>query len=93
MCQDAFGRLPGVAWYITTTDYPSEQRLSDRGVIADRIGETAMDAFLGIDVAFAKRKRLPVAAVRWAADVLMPWRLADRDAPAPPFLRTMCECV
>ena len=68
----------------TTTDHPSEQVLSDRGVIADRIDETAMDAFLGIDVAFAKRKRLPVAAVRWDADVLMPWRLADRDAPAPP---------
>jgi len=84
MCQDAFGRLPGVAWYISTTDHPSEQLLSDRGVIADRIDETAMDAFLGIDVAFAKRKRLPVAAVRWDADVLMPWSLAEHNAPAPP---------
>lgn len=43
-----------------------------------------MDAFVGIDVAFAKRKRLPVAAVRWDAQRLVPWRLADRNAPAPP---------
>lgn len=43
-----------------------------------------MDAFVGIDVAFAKRKRLPVAVVRRDAERLLPWRLAERGVPAPP---------
>lgn len=43
-----------------------------------------MDAFVGIDLAFAKRKRLPVALCAWEAGRLVPRRIAEREAPEPP---------
>src|SRR5882672_4834359 len=43
-----------------------------------------MDAFVGIDVAFAKRKRLPVSICVWDTGRLIPLQIAERDAPLPP---------
>jgi hypothetical protein len=43
-----------------------------------------MDGFVGIDVAFAKRKRLPVCVAAWQHGRLVPFLVADRRAPAPP---------
>ena len=43
-----------------------------------------MDAWVGIDVAFAKRKRLPVSVCVWEGNRLIPRPVADRDAPVPP---------
>jgi len=43
-----------------------------------------VDAFVGIDLAFAKRKRLPVALCSWEAGRLIPRRIAERGAPDPP---------
>jgi hypothetical protein len=43
-----------------------------------------MDGFVGIDVAFAKRKRLPVCLAAWLHGRLVPFPLAERRAPAPP---------
>jgi hypothetical protein len=43
-----------------------------------------MDAFAGIDVAFAKRRRLPVCLCIWENQCLVPLPLGARDAPAPP---------
>jgi hypothetical protein len=43
-----------------------------------------VEAFAGIDVAFAKRKRLPVCLCVWNDCRLIPLPLADRDAPLPP---------
>src|SRR5918993_1481185 len=43
-----------------------------------------MDAFAGIDVAFAKRKRLPVCVATWQHGRLVPLPLADRSAPPSP---------
>ncbi|MFA5910148.1 MAG: DUF429 domain-containing protein [Vicinamibacterales bacterium] len=43
-----------------------------------------MDGFVGIDVAFAKRKRLPVCVATWMHGRLVPFPVADRRAPAPP---------
>lgn len=40
------------------------------------------DAFIGIDVAFAKQKRLPVAVCTWSGERLVPARL--RDLPFEP---------
>lgn len=42
------------------------------------------NAFVGIDLAFAKRKRLPVCLCVWNKERLIPMPLAARDAPAPP---------
>jgi Protein of unknown function (DUF429) len=43
-----------------------------------------VEAFAGIDVAFAKRKRLPVCLCVWNEQRLEPLRLAATDAPQPP---------
>ncbi len=43
-----------------------------------------MEAFAGIDVAFAKRKCLPVCLCVWNDRRLIPLMLAGRDAPPPP---------
>jgi hypothetical protein len=43
-----------------------------------------VEAFAGIDVAFAKRKRLPVCLCVWNDRRLIPLPLAAADAPAPP---------
>lgn len=43
-----------------------------------------MDAFAGIDVAFRKRKRLPVALCIWDADRFVPLPVTERGAPDPP---------
>jgi hypothetical protein len=43
-----------------------------------------VEAFAGIDMAFAKRKRLPVCLCVWNDRRLIPLPLAARDAPAPP---------
>ncbi len=43
-----------------------------------------MEAFVGIDVAFAKKKRLPVCVVTWKQRQLIPLQLVDRLAPLPP---------
>src|SRR5580658_8172723 len=43
-----------------------------------------VEAFAGIDVAFAKRKRLPVCVCVWKNGRLTPLPLAARDAPEPP---------
>ena len=43
-----------------------------------------MDAFAGIDVAFRKRKRLPVALCIWEADRFVPLPVTKRGAPDPP---------
>jgi hypothetical protein len=43
-----------------------------------------VEAFAGIDVAFAKRKRLPVCLCVWNDRRLIPLPLAAGDAPAPP---------
>src|SRR5665213_2367438 len=43
-----------------------------------------MEAFVGIDVAFAKRKRLPVCLCVWEEGRLLPLPLTTADAPAPP---------
>jgi hypothetical protein len=43
-----------------------------------------MEAFAGIDVAFAKRKRLPVCLCTWNDQGLIPLPLAADDAPEPP---------
>jgi hypothetical protein len=43
-----------------------------------------VEAFAGIDLAFAKRKRLPVVVCSWEADRLIPRRVAERSAPDPP---------
>jgi hypothetical protein len=45
---------------------------------------SAMEAFAGIDVAFAKGKRLPVCLCVWNDRRLTPLPLAARDVPAPP---------
>lgn len=42
------------------------------------------DAFAGIDVAFRKRKRLPVALCVWDADRFVPLPVTERGAPDPP---------
>src|SRR5438309_1020735 len=44
----------------------------------------AMDAFVGIDLAFRKRKRLPTSVCIWEAGRLIPLPVADRWAPDPP---------
>lgn len=43
-----------------------------------------MDAFAGIDVAFRKRKRLPVALCIWKEGKLVPLAVKQQDAPDPP---------
>ena len=43
-----------------------------------------MEAFVGIDLAFAKQKRLPVAVCCWEGGLLIPRRLAVRGVPDPP---------
>lgn len=43
-----------------------------------------MEAFAGIDVAFAKRKRLPICLCGWNEGRLIPRLLAVRDAPDQP---------
>jgi len=43
-----------------------------------------VEAFAGIDVAFAKRKRLPVCLCVWNDQRLIPLPLASGDAPEPP---------
>ncbi len=43
-----------------------------------------MEAFAGIDLAFAKRKRLPVCLCVWNEGRLILLPLAARDAPEPP---------
>jgi hypothetical protein len=43
-----------------------------------------VDAFVGIDLAIAKRKRLPLALCVWEQDAVVPRRLAVADAPQPP---------
>lgn len=43
-----------------------------------------MDAWAGIDVAFAKRKRLPVSVCIRDGKRLIPLPVANRDAPVPP---------
>lgn len=43
-----------------------------------------MDAFVGIDLAFAKRKRLPVALCVWESGVLQPRYAALAGTPEPP---------
>ena len=37
-----------------------------------------MEAFAGIDLAIAKKKRLPVAVCSWEAGRLIPRRIAER---------------
>ncbi|MCI0426453.1 MAG: DUF429 domain-containing protein [Nitrospiraceae bacterium] len=44
----------------------------------------SIDAWAGIDVAFAKRKRLPVSVCVWEGNRLIPRPVADRSAPIPP---------
>jgi hypothetical protein len=46
--------------------------------------QMTMDAFAGIDVAFQKGKRLPVAVCTWDADRFVPLPVTGRDAPHPP---------
>jgi hypothetical protein len=43
-----------------------------------------VEAFAGIDVAFAKRKRLPICLCVWNEQRLIPLPLAAGDAPEPP---------
>jgi len=43
-----------------------------------------VDAFVGIDLAFAKRKRLPVALCVWESGVLRPRHAALAGTPEPP---------
>jgi|SRR5579862_125390 len=43
-----------------------------------------MEAYVGIDVAFRKRKALPVAVCRWDANRFVPLCVTDRRAPRPP---------
>jgi hypothetical protein len=43
-----------------------------------------MDAFAGIDVAFRKRKRLPVALCRWKSGSFVPLPVTEYAAPEPP---------
>jgi len=43
-----------------------------------------MEAFAGIDVAFAKRKYLPISVCVWCNRKLMPLTLRSKQAPAPP---------
>jgi len=43
-----------------------------------------VDAFVGIDLAFAKRKRLPVALCVWESGVLRPRHVALAGTPGPP---------
>jgi Protein of unknown function (DUF429) len=43
-----------------------------------------MEAFPGIDVAFAKRKRLPVCLCVWENSRLIPLQLSARGVPDPP---------
>ena len=43
-----------------------------------------MEAFVGIDVAFAKKKRLPICVATWRQRQLIPLPLNDRLAPSPP---------
>jgi hypothetical protein len=43
-----------------------------------------MDAFVGIDVAFAKQKRLPVSVCVRKAGRIIPFPVAARCAPSPP---------
>jgi hypothetical protein len=43
-----------------------------------------MQAFAGIDMAFAKRKRLPVCLCVWNDDCLTPLPLSSPDVPEPP---------
>jgi hypothetical protein len=43
-----------------------------------------MDAYVGIDLAIAKRKRLPVALCTWEGDRLIPVNIAEGNAPEPP---------
>lgn len=43
-----------------------------------------MDAFVGIDLAFAKNKRLPVCLATWRDGRLVPLPLAGKEVPAPP---------
>jgi hypothetical protein len=41
-------------------------------------------AYVGIDLAIAKSKRLPIVIARWMDDRLVPLRLRDPDGPLPP---------
>jgi hypothetical protein len=43
-----------------------------------------MEAFVGIDLAIAKRKRLPVALCAWKGNRLLPFELGSHSAPEPP---------
>jgi len=43
-----------------------------------------MNAFVGIDVAFAKKKRLPISVCVWNTNRLIPLPVAERRAPPPP---------
>lgn len=43
-----------------------------------------MNAYAGIDVAFAKNKRLPVCVATWLNGRLVPLPVAERAAPVPP---------
>lgn len=43
-----------------------------------------LEAFAGIDVAFAKGKLLPVCVCFWNNDRLIPLKLANADVPRPP---------
>jgi hypothetical protein len=45
------------------------------------------DVYVGIDVAFAKRKRLPVALCTWNKGKLLPLPVAVRGTPPPPLGR------
>jgi hypothetical protein len=43
-----------------------------------------MDSYVGIDLAFAMSKRLPVAFCVWQTGRLIPLPIASREAPVPP---------
>ena len=51
------------------------------------MADPSQPAFAGIDVAFAKRKRLPVAVCLRRGSRLIPLDLAGRDVPRPPVGR------
>jgi len=51
------------------------------------VGVRRVDAHVGIDLAIARQKKLPVALCTWEADALVPRRIAVRTAPQPPLGR------
>jgi hypothetical protein len=59
-------------------------RFTPAGDFARSANWTKMEAFAGIDVAFAKRKYLPISVCVWHNRKLMPLPLRAKQAPAPP---------